>query len=173
MKRPYEITVVVRILANEEETQNAIEQIKGWIEQANQAGEAQGTVNRVDRTSLGRRKLAYEIEKQRDGVFVIFLADVEPNHITEMELNFKLSSSVLRHLVVRLEESTVAEEVPAVVAEPAATPVTTTDEAAPAAVAETPEAEATADATEPAADTTEPAADTTEAAVETDTPVAE
>lgn len=104
MKRPYEVTVVIRILSNEEETQQAIEQVIGWIEQASEAGEAQGKVNTVDRTTLGRRKLAYEIEGQRDGVYVIFYADIEPTHIGELEINLKLSSSVLRHLVVRVEE---------------------------------------------------------------------
>jgi small subunit ribosomal protein S6 len=105
MKRPYEITVVVRILANEEETLNTLNQVTSWIEQANDAGEAQGKVTRLDRTSLGRRKLAYEIDKQRDGVFVIYYADVEPDHIKELELNLKLSQSILRHLVVRLDEA--------------------------------------------------------------------
>jgi small subunit ribosomal protein S6 len=104
MKRPYEVTVVIRILSNEEETQQAIEQVIGWIEQANDAGEPQGKVNTVDRTTLGRRKLAYEIEGQRDGVYVIFYADIEPNHVSELEINLKLSSNVLRHLVVRVEE---------------------------------------------------------------------
>ncbi len=114
MKRPYEITVVIRILANEEETNNTIEQVVGWIEQPNSAGEPQGKITRIDRTSLGRRKLAYEIDKQRDGVYVIFYADVEPSHISELELNLKLSQSLLRHLVVRLEEApAVAEAAPA------------------------------------------------------------
>lgn len=127
MKRPYEITVVIRILANEEETNNTIEQVIGWIEQPNSAGEPQGKITRIDRTSLGRRKLAYEIDKQRDGVYVIFYADIEPSHISELELNLKLSQSLLRHLVVRLEEApAVAEAAPIVEAAPVA-------EAAPAA----------------------------------------
>ena len=121
MKRPYEITVVIRILANEEETHNAIEQVSKWIEQADSKGEPQGKVTRVDRTTMGRRKLAYEIDKQRDGVFVIYHADIEPKHIGEFELNLKLSSSVLRHLVVRPDEDAKAvEAAPVAVAAPAA-----------------------------------------------------
>lgn len=110
MKRPYELTVVIRILANDEETQNAIEQVRGWIEQPDNTGTPQGTVTRIDRTTLGRRKLAYEIDKQRDGLYVIYHADIEPTHIGELELNLKLAQTVLRHLVVRLDED---GEVPA------------------------------------------------------------
>jgi small subunit ribosomal protein S6 len=112
MKRPYEITVVFRILANDEETQNAIEQVRGWIEQADSAGEPKGVVTRIDRTTLGRRKLAYEIDKQRDGLYVIFQADIEPTHIAELELNLKLAQTILRHLIVRRDEDEIENEAP-------------------------------------------------------------
>jgi|GEM_PF-3075292 small subunit ribosomal protein S6 len=140
MKRPYEIIVVIRILANEEETNNVIEQVVGWIEQPDSAGEPQGKITRIDRTSLGRRKLAYEIDKQRDGVFVIFYADIEPSHISELELNLKLSQSLLRHLVVRLEEAPAAPAVaaPATVAAPVAAAAPAVEEASAPAPAETP-----------------------------------
>jgi len=112
MKRPYEITVVFRILANDEETQNAIEQVRGWIEQADSAGEPKGVVTRIDRTTLGRRKLAYEIDKQRDGLYVIFQADIEPTHIAELELNLKLAQTILRYLIVRRDEDEIENEAP-------------------------------------------------------------
>jgi small subunit ribosomal protein S6 len=140
MKRPYEITVVIRILANEEETNNTIEQVVGWIEQPNSAGEPQGKITRIDRTSLGRRKLAYEIDKQRDGVYVIFYADVEPSHISELELNLKLSQSLLRHLVVRLEEApAVAEAAPVVEAAPVAEAAPAAEDTSSAPAAEAPD----------------------------------
>ena len=102
MKRPYEVSVVLRILTNEDETQAAINQVIAYIEAG--AGEtAKGKVTRVDRTSLGRKKLAYEIDKQRDGLFVIIYADLDPSHIAELDLNLRLYNPVLRHLVVRYE----------------------------------------------------------------------
>lgn len=145
MKRPYEVTVVLRILANDEETQNAIEQVRGWIEQPDNNGTPQGEVTRIDRTTLGRRKLAYEIDKQRDGVYVIFYANIEPAHIHELELNLKLSQSILRHLVVRVDEDgeTPEETLPEATIAVAPVVVTPTDQApdvaeAPAAVEDTP-----------------------------------
>lgn len=104
MKRPYEVAVVIRILSNDEETQQAIDQIVAWIEQPDNAGEPQGKVTKIDRTTLGRRKLAYEIDGQRDGYYVLFYADIEPTHVQELELNLKLATTVLRHLIVRNEE---------------------------------------------------------------------
>jgi small subunit ribosomal protein S6 len=102
MKRPYEVSVVLRILTNEDETQSAINQVIAYIE-AGAGEDAKGKVTRVDRTSIGRKKLAYEIDKQRDGLFVIIYADLEPSHIAELDLNLRLYNSVLRHLIVRYE----------------------------------------------------------------------
>ena len=102
MKRPYEVSVVLRILTNEDETQAAINQVIAYIE-AGTGEEAKGKVTRVDRTSLGRKKLAYEIDKQRDGLFVIIYADLDPSHIAELDLNLRLYNPVLRHLIVRSE----------------------------------------------------------------------
>lgn len=109
MKRPYEVTVVLRILSNDEETQAAINQIIAYIEGG--TGEnAPGKVTRTDRNTLGRLKLAYEIDGQRDGLYVIFYADIEPGHITELDLNLKLYNPVLRHLIVRHEPVRVKRE---------------------------------------------------------------
>jgi small subunit ribosomal protein S6 len=136
MKRPYEITVVLRILSNEDETQAAINQIVAWIENK-RSGETSGTITRIDRTRLGRRKLAYEIDGQRDGLYIIIHADIEPAHMHELDLNLKLYNPVLRFLVIRdeskPEDEKAAKPRRAVAAAPA--PVAVAAEAAPAAVA--------------------------------------
>jgi len=53
---------------------------------------------------MGRRRLAYPIRKQEDGVYTRFLYDSEPAVPKELERRFGLSDKVLRHLTVRLEE---------------------------------------------------------------------
>ena len=102
MKRPYEISLLFRILSNDEELQAALDQVLGWIE-APTEDDTLGKVTRIDRNLLGRRKLAYEIDGQRDGYYIIVEADIEPGHITELELNLKLFNPLLRFLVVRAE----------------------------------------------------------------------
>ncbi|MDQ7033381.1 MAG: 30S ribosomal protein S6 [Anaerolineae bacterium] len=100
MKRPYEIPVVFRIMP-EEEFQQAIDQVVSWIENSAETDlENPGTVTKIDRNRLGRRRLAYEIKGQRDGWFVLFYATVDTRHLPEFELNLKLYDGVLRYLVV-------------------------------------------------------------------------
>ena len=52
---------------------------------------------------MGRRRLAYPIEKNVDGVYVRFLYDAEPEVPKELERRIRLSDRVLRALTVRLE----------------------------------------------------------------------
>lgn len=95
MKREYELTFIVRIESSEEAVNDVIEQVKTWVE-------ADGAVNKIDR--WGRRKLAYEIDRQREGYYVLFHAEIDPKNLDELERNLRLSTSILRYLVVRKDE---------------------------------------------------------------------
>jgi small subunit ribosomal protein S6 len=98
MKRPYEIAFIVRIeSAGDEAINDQITQVQGWIE-ANELGQ----VTKIDR--WGRRKLAYEIDRQREGYYVIMEASADPTGLPELERNLKLSPAILRYLVIRKDE---------------------------------------------------------------------
>lgn len=97
LKREYELTFVVRIESNDEAVNEVIEQVKTWVET-----DELGTVDKTDR--WGRRKLAYEIDRQREGYYVLFHASMDPKNLDELERNMRLSPSILRYLVVRKDE---------------------------------------------------------------------
>lgn len=102
MKRPYEVTLLFRILSTEDELQAAVDQVINYIEMKS-GDEPLGKVTKIDRNLLGRRKLAYEIDGQREGIYYVISADIDPSHITELELSLKLFNPLLRFLVVRDE----------------------------------------------------------------------
>jgi small subunit ribosomal protein S6 len=54
---------------------------------------------------MGRRRLAYPIRKHREGHYTLMHAKLERPAIMELERSLKLSEDVLRHLLVRLDES--------------------------------------------------------------------
>ena len=95
----YELTFIVRTLPADEEVNQAIDQVISYIEQG-----GNGKVNGIDRKLFGRRRLAYEIDGQREGHYVLVKADIEPAHITELEIELKLFDPILRYLLVRAEE---------------------------------------------------------------------
>ena len=86
----------MRLDPNEEVINDAISQVQTWVE-----ADELGQVTKIDR--WGRRKLAYEIDKQRDGYYVFMYADIDPQNLPELERNLKLSNTILRYLIV-LEE---------------------------------------------------------------------
>jgi small subunit ribosomal protein S6 len=96
MKKPYEITVVLRIENNEDVQKANLEQVKNWIE-----ADGQGVINKLDANHWGRRRLAYEIDGQREGLYVLFYADIEPDAVEELDRNLRLATGVLRYLIVR------------------------------------------------------------------------
>jgi small subunit ribosomal protein S6 len=94
MRHAYELTFIVRIDPNEEVMNNAISQVQTWIE-----ADSLGQVTKIDR--WGRRKLAYELDKQRDGYYVLMYADIDARNLPELERNLKLSPDILRYLLIR------------------------------------------------------------------------
>lgn len=98
MKRAYELTFIVRLDGMDDASiNNTVDQVRAWVE-----ADELGQISKIDR--WGRRKLAYEIDKQREGYYVMFDSKIEPRAIGEIERNLNLSPYVLRYLFVRTDE---------------------------------------------------------------------
>ncbi len=99
MKRAYEIALVLRMESGGDEGINdQISTVQTWVET-----DEYGQVTRIDR--WGRRRLAYEIDNQKDGYYVIMEASIDPAGLPEIERNLKLAGAILRYLVVRSDDN--------------------------------------------------------------------
>lgn len=92
----YEIMTVIPTKFSE----NEIEGVTGTIAKAIEAGA--GKVEKT--TNLGKIKLAYAIDHQRYGTYVLFYVSAEKEAMNKIEQNLRLSEEVLRHLVVARPE---------------------------------------------------------------------
>jgi small subunit ribosomal protein S6 len=73
--------------------------VSGVMDRVTKAlGEAGGHVGNVDR--WGRRRLAFEIERQSEGYYVVAEFAAEPEVIAELERTMHLADEVLRFKVV-------------------------------------------------------------------------
>jgi small subunit ribosomal protein S6 len=73
--------------------------VSGVMDRVTKAvGEAGGQVGNVDR--WGRRRLAFEIERQSEGYYVVAEFTAEPEVIAELERTMHLADEVLRFKVV-------------------------------------------------------------------------
>ncbi len=50
---------------------------------------------------LGKRRLAYEIKKFREGTYVLVQFSAEPSVVAELERVLRITDEVIRHLVIR------------------------------------------------------------------------
>lgn len=88
----YEAVVVLSVKNGEEATQALVEKFKALIE-------TNGTLESVD--EWGKRRLAYEINDEADGHYVLFHFDSEPAFPAELERIANITDGVLRSLVVK------------------------------------------------------------------------
>ena len=58
----------------------------------------------------GRRKLAYEIKKHGEGVYVLVRFTADPEFVKRLDTYFKLSEMIIRALVLLLDERTLKLE---------------------------------------------------------------
>jgi len=92
--RKYETLFILRPSIEEEKRNEVIEKFKGIIA-------SDGEVEKVE--EWGVKRLAYEIEKIRDGYYVLVNFKANPELPKELERNFRISDDVLRYIVVNLE----------------------------------------------------------------------
>jgi small subunit ribosomal protein S6 len=65
-----------------------------------------GSVESMENTApWGRRRLAYPIGRHRDGFYILSRLRLPPTGTSEIERALKLTESVVRHLLVRAEET--------------------------------------------------------------------
>lgn len=95
MKR-YETVFILYPNLDDEAIKANIEKIKGVIEQN------KGTVSNID--EWGKRKLAYEINDINEGYYVLINFESEGDLPKELDRIFRISDTVLRHLIINLDE---------------------------------------------------------------------
>ncbi len=61
-----------------------------------------GTIERTE--PWGRRRLAYEINRQREGVYVLAILNGPPEMTSELDRRLRVLDNVMRHLVIRVDE---------------------------------------------------------------------
>src|SRR4030042_289577 len=90
----YENIVILNSALSDEEAEAAVTKIKELI--AGQGGE----VLKVN--IWGRKKLAYEIKKQKKGLYVLLFYKTPPATIKKIEEFYKVFDAVLKYLIIKL-----------------------------------------------------------------------
>ena len=95
MANQYQLVTVLNPAIGEEAVNSLIDSIKAKIETG-------ATIDALD--NLGTKHLAYEIDDQRDGVYLKILYTAESEFPKEIERVLNITDGVLRFLTVRVSE---------------------------------------------------------------------
>ena len=96
MNRKYELVYVVSPEATDEQVAELHTQIEAIVQRM--GGQLEKTEN------WGRRKLAYEIGRHKEGTYVLELIDGSGELMKEIDRRLKVIDLVIRHLTVRVDE---------------------------------------------------------------------
>ena len=94
--RQYELVYIVSPDATDQEVADLHTQIEQIVQRFT------GTFDKTE--NWGRRKLAYEIGKHREGTYVVETITGSGELMKEIDRRLRVIDSVIRHLVVRVDE---------------------------------------------------------------------
>ena len=89
--RNYELVCIVQPELDETAFKAVVDRVSSWVT------EAGGSVDKVD--IWGRRRMAYQIRKQREGQYVLMNVTLDPKATSELERNIRYLETVLRHML--------------------------------------------------------------------------
>jgi small subunit ribosomal protein S6 len=95
--RIYEELFIAKPDAPDEEVDAFIEQMKTTVSNAG------GTVDKVEK--WGKRKLAYKVDRYREGAYVLVQFTAGPETVKEFERRLRVSDLVIKFLTVRIDET--------------------------------------------------------------------
>ncbi len=100
--RDYELGIVLSPEASEEQTKAILDRVSQVVQSSG------GVVVKVN--AWGRRRLAYPIERHRDGLYYWLDLSLTPQTVLEIDRNLKVSEEVIRHLIVKRDPKAVAQQ---------------------------------------------------------------
>ncbi len=96
MSRKYELVYVVSPEASDEQVADLHTQVEAIVQRIG------GQIEKTD--NWGRRKLAYEIGRHKEGTYVLEVIDGGGELMKEIDRRLKVTDLVIRHLIVRVDE---------------------------------------------------------------------
>ncbi|MDD7770052.1 30S ribosomal protein S6 [Suipraeoptans intestinalis] len=91
----YELAVVVNAKIEDDEREQVVEKVKALVERFG------GKISDVD--EWGKRRLAYEIQKMKEGFYYFIHFESDAEVPGEIEQRIRIMDNVLRYLCVRQE----------------------------------------------------------------------
>lgn len=100
----YESIFIINANLSDEETANVTKKMQDVV--AKQGGEM------LKFEDWGKKKLAYEVKKQKRGHYVFFQFKAAPAAVAELERTYKMTDAVIKFISIKLEKELRVKEPP-------------------------------------------------------------
>jgi len=101
MTHPYELVVILRPEGTEEQCKTILSRIEEVMKK--EGGQITAT------EAWGRRRLAFPIKKQREGVYYLLRLSLEPSAVGRIKEAFRLDETIVRTMLLRSDEEASAQ----------------------------------------------------------------
>ena len=91
----YESIIIINNSLSEEIKKKTIKKFEEYIK-------GNGILEKID--ILGAKKLAYEIQKQKEGYYVVYYFEAKSKNIQELERMYRVKDEILKYLTIRTDE---------------------------------------------------------------------
>ncbi|HLY52701.1 MAG TPA: 30S ribosomal protein S6, partial [Steroidobacteraceae bacterium] len=102
MTRDYDLGMIINPEVGDEQARAIVDRVTNTVT-ANG-----GQVVRVN--AVGRRRLAYPIERHRDGLYFFFDLMLQPASVAELERTLHVNEDVIRHLMLLRDPRVVVQQ---------------------------------------------------------------
>lgn len=90
----YESVVIINPSVEEEKVKELSQKFTDIINN-------EGKVEKVE--ELGKKKLAYEVKKNKEGYYVVIYFEANPGLIAELERNYRIMDEVIKFITIKAE----------------------------------------------------------------------
>lgn len=91
----YESIIIINPNCTEEAVKALENKFTGLI---NENGKVESVQN------MGKKRLAYEIKKNKEAIYMQFDFEAKPESIAELERNYRITDEVIKFIVIRKED---------------------------------------------------------------------
>ena len=91
----YESVIIINPTVEAEKIKTLVQKFTDLINNA-------GKVEKVD--EVGKKKLAYEVKKNKEGIYIEINFTSEASFIVELERQYKIDENVIKFIVIRKED---------------------------------------------------------------------
>ena len=95
-ERQYELVYILPADTTDQQVTELHEQVEGVVSRMN------GTIEKTE--NWGRKRLAYEIAHQKEGVYVLEVINGSGELMKELDRRLRVMDQVIRHMIVRSDE---------------------------------------------------------------------